>query len=119
MVYRSNEPYNDLPLLPPSAAIETAARAPTLHHRQPGAGRIEGCGESHPESVYPDQLDSPARGPVELGNREHRDHAGCAIQAAVQEPSRTDPRTRQVLRYRTASCGKASTPCKTDRSALI
>ncbi len=102
MVYRNNEPYNDLPLLPPPADIESAARAATLHHSQSGAGRIEGRGESHPESVYADQLDSPARGRLSSEIENIVTTQDALFRAAVEEPGRADPQTREVLRYRTA-----------------
>ena len=115
MVYRNNEPYNDLPLLPPPTTIETP-RAAALHHRQPRAGRIEGCGESYPESVYPDQLDSPPGGPTESEIENIVTTQDALFRAAVEEPGRADLRPGRCCATE-LRCGMASIPCRAGRSA--
>ena len=73
-----------------------------MHYRQPRASRTEGCGQSHPESVHPYELDSLARGPLSSEIENIVTTQDALFRAAIEEPDRTDPQTREVLRYRTA-----------------
>jgi len=101
MAYRSNEPYNDLPLLPPSG-IETTA----VLRRCVGAARalaeLKGAGCLIPnQSILINAIPlQEARLSSEIENIVTTQDA--LYRAALVEAERADPATREVLRYRTA-----------------
>ena len=79
MVYRSNEPYNDLPLLPPPATIETARVLRRCITASRALAELKGAGNLIPnQSILINSIPLPG-GPAELGNREYRNYAGCAV----------------------------------------
>ena len=102
MVYRNNEPYNDLPLLPPPAAIETARVLRRCITASRALAELKGA-----ENLIPNQsilINSiplqEARLSSEIENIVTTQDA--LFRAAVEEPGRADQQTREVLRYRTA-----------------
>jgi Fic family protein len=102
MVYRNNEPYNDLPLLPPPAGIETARVLRRCITASRALAELKGAGNLIPnQSILINSIPlQEARLSSEIENIVTTQDA--LFRAAVEEPSRTDPRTRAVLRYRTA-----------------
>lgn len=102
MGYRSNEPYNDLPLLPPAAALETRAVLRRAIMASRALAELKGAGNLIPNqailiNVIPLQ---EARLSSEIENIVTTQDA--LFRAAAVEPGRGDPATREVLRYRTA-----------------
>jgi Fic family protein len=102
MVYRNNEPYNDLPLLPPPATIETARVLRRCITASRALAELKGAGNLIPnQSILINSIPlQEARLSSEIENIVTTQDA--LFRAAVEEPNRTDPRTREVLRYRTA-----------------
>jgi Fic family protein len=102
MTYRNNEPYNDLPLLPPHADIETSR----VLHRCITASRalaeLKGAGNLIPnQSILINLIPlQEARLSSEIENIVTTEDA--LFRAAVEEPGRIDTQTKEVLRYRTA-----------------
>lgn len=102
MTYRNNEPYNDLPLLPPRAALETVRVMRRCVTASRALAELKGAGNLIPNQsilinaipLQEAKLSSEIENIVTTQDRLFR--------AAVEEPSQADPQTREVLRYRTA-----------------
>ena len=94
MAYRSNEPYNDLPTLPPRAHLETlrvmrrCVSASRALAELKGAGNLSQPGDPH-------QHDPAPGGEAKLGDREHRHHPRCALPPAIERGAQSDPATRR------------------------
>ena len=73
MPFDPDTPYNDLPLLPPKAELETKAVLRKGDRGEQGAGGAEGRGGFDSESGRPDQRDCVAGGEAVVGDRERRD----------------------------------------------
>ena len=103
MVYRSNEPYNDLPLLPPSAGIETARVLRRCITASRALAELKGAGNLIPnQSILINSIPlQEARLSSEIENIVTTQDA--LFRAAVEAPGRVDSQTREVLRYRTSS----------------
>ena len=102
MVYRNNEPYNDLPLLPPPETIETARVLRRCITASRALAELKGAGNLIPnQSILINSIPlQEARLSSEIENIVTTQDA--LFRAAVEEPGRADPQTREVLRYRTA-----------------
>ena len=102
MVYRNNEPYNDLPFLPPAAALETTAVLRRAITASRALAELKGAGNLIPnQSILINSIPlQEARLSSEIENIVTTQDA--LFRAAVEEPGRADPPTREVLRYRTA-----------------
>lgn len=102
MTYKSNEPYNDLPLLPPASPIETTR----VLRRCISAGRalaeLKGAGALIPnQAILINAIPlQEARLSSEIENIVTTQDQ--LFRAAVEPPSSLDPATKEVLRYRTA-----------------
>ena len=102
MAYRSNEPYNDLPLLPPRATLETVHVMRRCVTASRALAELKGAGNLIPNQsilinaipLQEAKLSSEIENIVTTQDRLFR--------AAVEDPGRVDPSTREVLRYRTA-----------------
>lgn len=102
MRYRSNEPFNDLPLLPPAAALETLAVLRRCITASRALAELKAAGNLIPNQtmlinaipLQEAQLSSEIENIVTTQD--------ALFRAAVIEPGRSDPATREVLRYRTA-----------------
>lgn len=102
MHYRSNEPFNDLPLLPPAAALETQAVLRRGITASRALAELKGAGNLIPNQamlinaipLQEAQLSSEIENIVTTQD--------ALFRAAVVDPDRADPATREVLRYRTA-----------------
>jgi len=102
MAYRSNEPYNDLPMLPPRVDLET----PRVMRRCVTASRalaeLKGAGNLIPNQtilinaipLQEAKLSSEIENIVTTQDELFR--------AAIEPPGRIDARTKEVLRYRQA-----------------
>jgi hypothetical protein len=71
MSFRPDQPYNDLPVLPPREDVETKAVLKACIEPR-GTRRTQGRRATHPESVGVDQLDSAPGGQGEFRDREYR-----------------------------------------------
>lgn len=102
MVYRNNEPYNDLPFLPPAAALETTAVLRRAITASRALAELKGAGNLIPnQSILINSIPlQEARLSSEIENIVTTQDA--LFRAAVEEPGRADAPTREVLRYRTA-----------------
>lgn len=102
MVYRNNEPYNDLPFLPPAAALETTAVLRRAITASRALAELKGAGNLIPNrSILINSIPlQEARLSSEIENIVTTQDA--LFRAAVEEPGRADAPTREVLRYRTA-----------------
>ena len=102
MVYRNNEPYNDLPFLPPAAALETTAVLRRAITASRALAELKGAGHLIPnQSILINSIPlQEARLSSEIENIVTTQDA--LFRAAVEEPGRADAPTREVLRYRTA-----------------
>lgn len=102
MVYRNNEPYNELPLLPPAAALETTAVLRRCITASRALAELKGAGNLIPNqailiNAIPLQeawLSSEIENIVTTQD--------ALFRAAAAESGSADPATREVLRYRTA-----------------
>jgi len=102
MVYRSNEPHNDLPLLPPRAVLETTAVLRRCITASRALAELKGAGNLIPNQailinaipLQEAQLSSEIENIVTTQDALYR--------ATIEAPGRVDPQTREVLRYRTA-----------------
>ena len=102
MPHRSNEPYNELPLLPPLSSVETTRVLRRGMTASRALAELKGAGNLIPNqamliNVIPLQ---EARLSSELENIVTTQDA--LFRAAVEAPGRADPQAREVLRYRTA-----------------
>jgi Fic family protein len=102
MAYRNNEPYNDLPLLPPAAALETKAVLRRAITASRALAELKGAGNLIPnQAILINAIPlQEARLSSEIENIVTTQDA--LFRAAATEPGRADPPTREVLRYRTA-----------------
>jgi Fic family protein len=102
MVFNPASPYNDLPLLPPSAEVETKA----VLKRVAAAGRslaeLKGLGATIPnQTILVNSLVlREAKASSEIENIVTTNDA--LFKAFTAGSSRIDPATKEVLRYRTA-----------------
>ena len=102
MAYRSNEPYNELPGLPPRVPIETTRVMRRCVTASRALAELKGAGNLLPNQsilinaipLQEAKLSSEIENIVTTQDRLFR--------AVVEEPGRVDPQTREVLRYRTA-----------------
>jgi Fic family protein len=102
MVYGRNEPYNDLPLLPPPQSCETVRVLRRCVTASRALAELKGAGNLIPnQSILINSIPlQEARLSSEIENIVTTQDA--LFRAAVEEPGRADPPTREVLRYRTA-----------------
>lgn len=102
MAYRNNEPYNDVPFLPPRANLETVRVMRRCVTASRALAELKGAGNLIPNQsilinaipLQEAKLSSEIENIVTTQDRLFR--------AAVEDPGRVDPSTREVLRYRTA-----------------
>jgi len=102
MSYKPDKPYNDLPLLPPDAVIETPAVLKMAISANRVLGELKGKSESlpNPEILINSIVLQEARTSSEIENViTTNDRLYTALTASDAE---TDPHTREVLRYREA-----------------
>jgi Fic family protein len=102
MAYRNNAPYNDLPPLPPHAALETTAVKRRCITASRALAELKGAGNLIPnQAILINAIPlQEARLSSEIENIVTTQDA--LFRAAAQAPERADPQTREVLRYRTA-----------------
>jgi Fic family protein len=102
MAYRNNEPYNDLPMLPPAAALETTRVLRRAITASRALAELKGAGHRIPnQAILINAIPlQEARLSSEIENIVTTQDA--LFRAAVEAPERADPQTREVLRYRTA-----------------
>jgi Fic family protein len=102
MVYRRNEPYNDLPLLPPAHDLETVPVMRQCIAASRALAELKGAGNLIPnQSILINAIPlQEARLSSEIENIVTTQDE--LFRAAVEEPGRVDPRTKEVLRYRAA-----------------
>jgi len=102
MAYRSNEPYNDLPPLPPPSSVETTRVLRRCVTASRALAELKGAGHLIPnQSILINSIPlQEARLSSEIENIVTTQDA--LFRAAVEPASRADPQTREVLRYRTA-----------------
>lgn len=102
MAYRSNEPYNDLPLLPPPVSVESAPVLRRCISASRALAELKGAGNLIPnQSILINSIPlQEARLSSEIENIVTTQDA--LFRAAVEAPGRVDAATREVLRYRTA-----------------
>ena len=102
MPYRNNEPYNDLPLLPPQAFVETTRVLRRCITASRALAELKGAGNLIPnQAILINSIPlQEARLSSEIENIVTTQDA--LFRAAVEEPGHADAATREVLRYRTA-----------------
>src|SRR4030042_4496544 len=102
MAYRPNEPYNDLPLLPPRADLESVRVMRRCVTASRALAELKGAGSLIPnQSILINAIPlQEARLSSEIENIVTTQDE--LFRAAVEGPGRADPRTKEVLRYRTA-----------------
>ncbi len=102
MVYRRNEPYNDLPLLPPSYDLESAPVLRQCIAASRELAELKGAGNLIPnQSILINAIPlQEAKLSSEIENIVTTQDE--LFRAAVEEEGRIDPRTKEVLRYRSA-----------------
>ncbi len=102
MAYRNNEPYNDLPLLPPRAALETTRVLRRGITASRALAELKGAGHLIPnQAILINAIPlQEARLSSEIENIVTTQDA--LFRAAIEAPGRADAQTREVLRYRTA-----------------
>lgn len=102
MAYLRNEPYNDLPPLPPPQSCETVAVLRRCVSASRALAELKGVGNLIPnQSILINSIPlQEARLSSEIENIVTTQDA--LFRAAVQEESLVGPQTREVLRYRTA-----------------
>ena len=102
MAYKNNAPYNDLPLLPPRADLETTPVMRRLVRASRSLAELKGAGNLIPNQailinaipLQEARLSSEIENIVTTQDKLYR--------AAVEAPSQVDPAAKEVLRYRTA-----------------
>ena len=102
MAYRPNESYNDLPLLPPGCDLESVPVMRRCIAASRALAELKGAGNLIPNQsmlinaipLQEAKLSSEIENIVTTQDELFR--------AAVEEPGRIDPRTKEVLRYRSA-----------------
>ena len=102
MTYRPNEPYKDLPLLPPAHDVESVPVMRRCVAASRALAELEGAGNLIPnQSILINSIPlQEARLSSEIENIVTTQDA--LFRAAVEAPGRVDTRTKEVLRYRTA-----------------
>ncbi len=102
MTYRNNEPYNDLPLLPPTTEIETPRVLRRCITASRALAELKGAGNLIPnQTILINSIPlQEARLSSEIENIVTTQDA--LFRAAGEIVDRTDPQTREVLRYRSA-----------------
>lgn len=102
MVYRPNEPYNDLPLLPPPCDLESIRVMRKCVTASRALAELKGAGNLIPnQTILINAIPlQEARLSSEIENIVTTQDE--LFRAAVEEPGRIDPRTKEVLRYRSA-----------------
>jgi len=102
MAYRNNQPYNDLPLLPPPPGIETNRVLKRCISASRALAELKGAGNLIPnQSILINSIPlQEARLSSEVENIVTTQDA--LFRAVVEDPGRADPATREVLRYRQA-----------------
>ena len=102
MTYRNNEPYNDLPPLPPSSVIETPRVLKQCVTASRALAELKGSGYLIPnQSILINSIPlQEARLSSEIENIVTTQDA--LFRAAMEPLNPTDPQTREVLHYRTA-----------------
>jgi len=102
MAFRNNEPYNDLPLLPPAAGLETTAVLRRCITASRALAELKGAGNLIPnQTILINAIPlQEARLSSEIENIVTTQDA--LFRAAAEAPGHSDPQTREVLRYRTA-----------------
>ncbi len=102
MVYRNNEPYNDLPWLPPQAAFETKAVLRRCITASRALAELKGAGCLIPnQTILINAIPlQEAKLSSEIENIVTTQDA--LYRAVAINDERADPATREVLRYRTA-----------------
>ena len=102
MPYRNNEPYNDLPLLPPPHAIETVRVLRSCIIASRALAELKGTGKLIPnQAILINSIPlQEARLSSEIENIVTTQDA--LFRAALEDPDHADPATREVLRYRLA-----------------
>jgi Fic family protein len=101
MTYRRNEPYNDLPLLPPPSAETTRVLRRCVTASR-ALAELKGAGQLIPnQAILINAIPlQEARLSSEIENIVTTQDA--LYRASVMPTSHADPQTREVLRYRTA-----------------
>lgn len=102
MAFNPEKPYNELPLLPPKAEIETKAVLKRCISANRALAELKGAGEVIPnQSILINAIPlQEARVSSEIENIVTTNDA---LYRAVASPDKqTDPKTREVLNYRTA-----------------
>ena len=102
MAYRPNEAYNDLPLLPPGYDLESVPVMRRCIAASRALAELKGAGNLIPNQsmLINAILFQEARLSSEIENIVTTQDE--LFRAAVEEPGRIDPRTKEVLRYRSA-----------------
>jgi len=102
MVYQPNKPFNDLLLLPPAYALESVRVMRRCVTASRALAELKGAGDLIPnQSILINAIPlQEARLSSEIENIVTTQDE--LFRAAVDEPGRIDPRTKEVLRYRTA-----------------
>ena len=73
MSFDPDKPFNDLPLLPPKAELETKAVLRKAIAANKALAELKGAGELIPNQACFDQRDRFAGGEAVVGDRERRD----------------------------------------------
>lgn len=102
MVYRSNEPYNDLPMLPPRAQLETLRVMRRCVSASRALAELKGAGNLIPnQAILINAIPlQEAKLSSEIENIVTTQDA--LYRAAIEPAARSDPAAKEVLRYRTA-----------------
>ena len=102
MAYRPDESYNDLPLLPPGYDLESVPVMRQCIAASRALAELKGAGNLIPnQSILINAIPlQEAKLSSEIENIVTTQDE--LFRAAVEEPGRIDPRTREVLRYRSA-----------------
>ena len=102
MVFNPASPYNDLPLLPPSADVETKAVLKRVASAGRSLAELKGLGATIPnQSILVNSLVlREAKASSEIENIVTTNDA--LFKAFTASSSRVDPATKEVLRYRAA-----------------
>lgn len=102
MPYLNNEPYNDLPLLPPQAFIETTRVLRRCITASRALAELKGAGNLIPnQAILINSIPlQEARLSSEIENIVTTQDA--LFRAVIEDPGQADAATREVLRYRTA-----------------
>ncbi len=102
MAFRNNEPYNDLPMLPPRAHLETLRVMRRCVSASRALAELKGAGNLIPnQAILINAIPlQEAKLSSEIENIVTTQDA--LYRAAIEPAERSDPATKEVLRYRTA-----------------